>query len=210
MNVCSFHIYLTFCHNQFSVHHLKHNAFAKYLTYEIALPLLFVATTVFVSLLRSKGVDFGYGKFYCFISDFNLFLGTFLAPVCLIIISNIVFFSLAFHQIRTTPMVSGTRQRNNFFICLKLFTLIGITWPLMIVDNVIKTTWFSFIASGLNSLQGVFILFSFVINKNVAEMIRSSLVTKFGGKESVTESSRKRNSSKTKNDGDKIEEQVTV
>jgi hypothetical protein len=184
MNVCSFHTFKVFFYDSSNnmqpnkSKHSKNNLFLKYAVYILCLPLCIVVVTIVTNLIMSQFSDIGYGKFYCFISDFTVFILTFITPACLIFLSNIVFFSLAFHKIRCTPKAHGSRERNNFFICLKLFTIVGIAWPLLIIDNVFGITWFSFIVAGVNSLQGMFIFVSFVLNKHVATLIASSVLKK--------------------------------
>ncbi|XP_053373734.1 adhesion G protein-coupled receptor L1-like [Mercenaria mercenaria] len=177
MNVCSFHMFKLFCVNNFtrSVASIQQqrSLFLKYLSYIVCLPLILVLVTVSVNLARYENI--GYGRHYCFISGFYIFIGTFLTPACLIFVSNIIFFSIAFHKIRSSPTVQSTQNRNNFFVCLRLCTIVGMTWPLIIVDNVVNLYWFSFFVYALNALQGCFIFFSFIVNKRVYSLFFSSV-----------------------------------
>ncbi|XP_053383783.1 uncharacterized protein LOC123562453 [Mercenaria mercenaria] len=173
MNVSSFHMFKIFYIGQLSQTRTSKNLFVKYFLYIIAIPGAFVSVVVAKTLTESKGTDIGYSKHHCFISDFNIFLCTFVAPAGLIFISNIVFFALVFYRIHSSPRVQSTRNRHDFFLYIKLCTLVGITWPLLILDNVIGISWFSFVVSGLNALQGVFIFYSYIINKRVAAMFIS-------------------------------------
>jgi hypothetical protein len=183
MNVSSFHTFKVFYNNNASTtyrnnRNYESQLFIKYLIYMLCLPGILTITTISINLVRSDASDIGYGEFYCFISDFTFFLLTFISPACLIFLLNIVFFSLAFHKIRCTPKAHGTRERNNFFICLKLFTVVGIAWPLLIIDNVFGITWFSFIVAGINSLQGVFIFVAFVLNRQGVTALLLSILEK--------------------------------
>ncbi|XP_045209056.2 uncharacterized protein LOC123560970 [Mercenaria mercenaria] len=173
MNVASIHMFKIFYLGQRFQTNTSKNLFVRYFLYIIALPSIFVLVVVAKSLTESEGTDIGYSKHYCFISDFNIFICTFVAPAGLFFISNIVFLALAFYRIHSSPRVQSTRNRHDFFLYIKLCTLVGITWPLLIFDNVIGISWFSFIVSGLNALQGVFIFYSYIINKRVAAMFIS-------------------------------------
>ncbi|XP_053385868.1 uncharacterized protein LOC128550604 [Mercenaria mercenaria] len=179
MNICSFHTFKVFCFNNFENRPANNKSdtslFLKYSLYMICLPLFLVLANISASLIKSDASDIGYGEYYCFISDFYIFIFTFITPASFILLSNIIFFSMAFHQIRSTPSVQHTQDRNNFYICLRLCTIVGIAWPLLIIDNSFGITWFSFIAAGVNALQGVFIFVSFVVNRRVALMFLSTM-----------------------------------
>ncbi|XP_045178905.2 uncharacterized protein LOC123538682 [Mercenaria mercenaria] len=189
MHICSFHMFKVFYFNDM-LHQLPNTGsrlFIKYLLYFIFFPSALVLITVVISILNWDTSFIGYGANYCFISDFYIFVGTFLTPACLIFLNNIIFFSLAFHKIRSSQNVRSTRDKSHFYIFLKLCTIVGITWPLLIVDNVLGVSWFSFLVSGINSLQGVFIFGSFVLNRRVVHLYKSAL-TKTSVKRSATRS----------------------
>ena len=178
MNICSFHMFRVFYFSDLS-NQLPQNKTIlsiKYLLYFLLWPLVFVAVAVSINLFHSNLTTVGYGVNYCFISDFYIFVGTFLVPACLICLSNFIFFSLAFHKIRSTPDVQSNQDKNNFHIFLKLSILVGITWPLLIIDNILGISWFSFVAAGINSLQGVFVFISFILNKRVIYLYKSKFV----------------------------------
>ncbi|XP_045178889.2 uncharacterized protein LOC123538669 [Mercenaria mercenaria] len=193
MNICSFHTFKVFYYNRPAQNQSDNYLFLKYSLYIICFPIFLVLITIFASLLKSDASDIGYGKYYCFISDFYIFIFTFITPACLLFVSNIVFFSLAFHIIRSTPNVHGTRDRNHFYICLRLCTIVGIAWPLLIIDSSLGITWFSFIVAGVNALQGVFIFVSFVLNRRVASIFVSIISQKIGRQTVSTDTSGTKN-----------------
>ncbi|XP_045164215.2 uncharacterized protein LOC123528518 [Mercenaria mercenaria] len=177
MHICSFHMFKVFYFNDM-LHQLPNNdsrLFMKYLLYFILSPSALVLITVVISIFNLDTSFIGYGASYCFISDFYIFVGTFLTPACFIFLNNIIFFSLAFHKIRSSPDVQSTQDKSNLYIFLKLCTIVGIAWPLLIVDNVLDVSWLSFLVSGINSLQGVFIFGSFVLNRRVVHLYKSAL-----------------------------------
>lgn len=182
IHVCSFHMFKVFYFDALSNESLRHkrSLFLKYLLYVTFFPLVCVLVTVFSNSMNTHSVSAGYGGNICFISNFYIFIGTFLIPATLIFLNNIVFFILAFHSIRRSPNVPSNREKNNFCIFLRLCTIVGITWPLLILGNVVNIMWFSFVVASINALQGVYIFISFILNRRVLSMCAAPLRAQTG------------------------------
>lgn len=175
MNICSFHMYHVFSSNQLSLPTSSKRRLVAYFMYSYVSPLGVVIATVVIHLALSKGVSFGYGQSICFLRDTVTTIVAFICPCVVIYLTNIVFFVVTYASIRRSLNVSLTRttvERHHFLIYIRLWTLLGITWPLLIVDAMLELSVFSFIALSFNTLQGVFIFISFVCNKRVLGMYR--------------------------------------
>lgn len=182
MNVCCFHMNRVFSGFVSSQSNFTVKTKVQYLLYTYVLPGAVIILTACTHLALSNGYSFGYGKTICFLTDTVSVIVAFLIPCVLVFLSNIAFFGKTIIFIRKTRNDSYVRRsddRQNVFIYLRLWTLIGVTWPLLIADAMLDITVFSFIALGFNTLQGVFIFISFVCNKRVLGMYRQKLFGEF-------------------------------
>ncbi|XP_060070339.1 uncharacterized protein LOC132550309 [Ylistrum balloti] len=182
MNVCSFHMYSVFAVNTLTGRSSNtRKQIALYLSYSYGIPLVVVAGNIITSYCVSfsddviSGVtDIGYGGGVCFISNNISFYATFLAPVVLICIINMFMFVRVAIKIKNTPKVESTKDhRLDFVIYIKLFTITGLTWILVIIDTFLPLSVFSFIVTILTGCQGLLIFFSFVWNQRVFRLYRS-------------------------------------
>ncbi|KAL3882097.1 hypothetical protein ACJMK2_028468 [Sinanodonta woodiana] len=171
-NVCSFHMYQVFSSSN-PVMRKQRYYITRHALYVFLAPLVVVLFTVGSYLIISEGRNVGYGGHVCFLSDSLTIAIAFLLPVTCLSVSNIVFLSLTFHAIRKTPKVRRRQNdRRRFIIYVKLCAITGVAWPLMIVDASLSLSVFSFFATFVNALQGVFIFISYVCNKRVYELYK--------------------------------------
>jgi hypothetical protein len=146
-----------------------------HMTYTYITPCAVIVLTVAVHLTLSKGSSFGYGDTICFITEPITSIVTFIVPCVLIFLANIIFFMKTFLSIRKALKNSLVRdfvERSEFLIYVRLWTLLGIAWPLLIVDAMFEISVFSFVALSFNTLQGVFIFISYVCKKRVLNLYR--------------------------------------
>ncbi|XP_069128645.1 uncharacterized protein [Argopecten irradians] len=181
MNVCSYHMYIVFGSNMLLVRsNNSRKTLAIYFSYSYGIPALFVLanTMTSFSMSVSDGVTsdlttIGYGGRVCFISKSVSMYATFLAPVVLICFLNMFMFTKMAIQMKALPEVESTKaHKHDFVIYLKLFSITGITWILVIIDTFLPLSVYSFIVSILNGCQGLFIFFSFICNQNVFSLYR--------------------------------------
>ncbi|GFO32781.1 G-protein coupled receptor mth2 [Plakobranchus ocellatus] len=112
-------------------------------------------------------------------------LATFL-PVCLVTVSNIVFFAITMakiYSIRKLQSIDAlkSKDRQNFLIYIKLSTITGALWLVLILAEALDFDVLKFIAIVTNGLQGVFIFLSYVCNKRVFHLYKE----RFGQKPST-------------------------
>ena len=172
MNICSVHIYLTFSKNRKLSATYDRKQTSIYVAYIVFVPLGFVLINIIVSLIDSHGQDIGYGGSLCYISSNLMQSITFLLPLLVLLISNIVLFVVVVIKInRIKEAVEKTKKERNFLlIYARLSSLTGITWIFGLFQVLIKHDIFEYLFIIFNASQGVFIMIAFVVNKRVASL----------------------------------------
>ncbi|XP_056017566.1 uncharacterized protein LOC125668152 [Ostrea edulis] len=184
-NICCFHMFRSFVRNSlvYGDKSSDRKLFIRYILVAFSLPVL----PIVINLILESFIDsdsFGYGGSKCFLVSSLALLLLFILPLILQIVFNIVMFSFTYHNIRTTPRVQSSRERNEFSIFLKLFLLTGISWILMIVDGFFEVSPFTYLATIINGSQGIFLFISYVCNKKVFIMLKNRLCN--GPRENVS------------------------
>lgn len=180
VNVCSFHMYRTFRQNFIFQSHdpeRDRKRFALYNLYSYGVPLFFVGLNVIISNGVIDNQSYGYGGKACFISHQLTVICTFIAPVALICLVNLVLFILTAISIASTPKACATdsfsQNKIQFSVYVKLFILTGGSWILQILDSFFPFSVFSILVSSLNSFQGIYIFFSYICNQRVFNLYKS-------------------------------------
>ena len=176
MNVCSYHMFKIFCLRLFESHSsvIHRRDFFRYLAYVHGAPVVVIVFTVTIHLSMSLGSFTGYGSRHgCFLSDTYSLISAFILPATVIFLMNIVFFLVVAKKIRSSPSVARSTDKNDFLIFVKICAIVGVSWPLQIVDGMLEFSALSFVATGLNGLQGVYIFISYVCNRRVICHYRS-------------------------------------
>ncbi|XP_060064317.1 uncharacterized protein LOC132544700 [Ylistrum balloti] len=190
MNVCSYHMYSVFAGDiiagRLSAWGWKRRI-SFYILYSYGLSAIIVFTNIIIVYFTSDDDSIGYGTTRCFISNPISFYLTFLAPVLVVCFCNIYFFIRTALQIKNSPKVDSTKERKNqHVIYIKLFSITGITWILLVIDTLFPVSIFSFLVTIATACQGLFVLASFVLNKRVFNYY---IVLIFGKKRKITTSS---------------------
>ncbi|XP_061175173.1 uncharacterized protein LOC133184227 isoform X2 [Saccostrea echinata] len=174
-NVCCFHMFKLFVGNSLvrGDESGDRKLFITYCVISYLLPVFPIVINMLLEYGVGKSDQFGYGGSRCFLKSHLALLLTFICPIILQIIFNIVMFSITFHYIRNTPKIQSSQDRNDFSIFLKLFLLTGISWISMVVDGFFDISLFTFLATIINGLQGMFLFLSYVCNKKVFNMLRN-------------------------------------
>ncbi|KAK3086468.1 hypothetical protein FSP39_018891 [Pinctada imbricata] len=162
----NFHMWRTF--TSMEVGSRSERILLKYVMYIYGLPVCLVCVVLATGLAMHSDVWWGYGGSKCFINDINLLIGLFICPVALICVLNILFFTLTFRAITRSPTAENNqRKRNELAIFARLTTVTGVSWLLQIIDSFLPFTYFTFISTIINSLQGLSIFIAFIVNKRV-------------------------------------------
>ncbi|XP_053201318.1 uncharacterized protein LOC128386323 [Panonychus citri] len=175
--------------------------FLKYSLYSWLVPAVIVLISVAVDLSNLPNEYRPmYGQRICWISTRQSLLTFFVAPVSLIIIVNLIFFSLTTYFLhrakRSTRIVinSKSSQENSqsYSLYVRLATLMGLTWIFWFFAafSGFNSLWYLFIL--LNGLQGVFIFFYFICKKEVFKAFREQIGFYLHGHEVVSRNSTSR------------------
>ncbi|KAK6177630.1 hypothetical protein SNE40_015691 [Patella caerulea] len=194
MNVCTFHMFKVFVlqklvRNSAPSHGIQT---LKYIAYANGLPVILIVCIVITSFQLSGGMEIGYGGNVCYLSSKQLVGYCFVLPLCLVIVLNIVFFLwtiISISRVKQHGKQSG--ERNNVVIYIKLSVLTGLFWLLAILSNFITSWTLEYLSVIFNASQGVFILWSFTLNRSVLSKWKRRLLreAESGSSEQATKSS---------------------
>ncbi|XP_069131753.1 uncharacterized protein [Argopecten irradians] len=177
MNVCSFHMFRVFVFPLAEVKRVHSWTCFWYLCYVYGMSALIVIVSITLSTTVFNAEHLGYtGKGYCFLTRFESVITTFISPILLVCLSNIIFFVFVTYKISTAPKIPSTRHaRQEFPLYVKLFVLTGATWILQIIDAFIPLSVFSVISGIMNSSQGIFIFLSYSTNARVRKFYKARI-----------------------------------
>ncbi|XP_046554518.1 adhesion G-protein coupled receptor D1-like [Haliotis rubra] len=176
MNVCSYHMFHVFVVDAAKpIGTQSHRSrLVKYSLYANGLSLLIVLITIFSNLGMSSGSHIGYGVNTCYLSTSLLVGVAFVAPLSIVLVMNIIFFSVSVWTMAKINKMSASigSDKSQVHIYIKLSTLTGIFWILAILGEVLQQQVLIFISIVLNAGQGIFIFISYAANKRVLQLWR--------------------------------------
>lgn len=175
MGVCTFHMMRTFVFiSQLSTAQNARSKFIKYTVFVIVSSTVFVVCNIVVSVTADSSI--GYGGQSCYITRNYMVLYTVAIPLGLVIISNLVMFFYVVIKVYKLPEVKKNtkHERSNIVIFAKLSTLTGLTWIFAYIYQWTHVKAFTYLFIITNATQGLFIMFSFVINRRVFDMVQNS------------------------------------
>ncbi|KAK6191790.1 hypothetical protein SNE40_003383 [Patella caerulea] len=175
MNVCSYHMFKVFVLHKL-VRVVVSNGFKQmliYLVYANGTPILITVAVIVSNYVLSGGTSYGYGGNTCYLSTAELILYSFVLPLSLVILTNIIFFALTvitIHRVKQSGKQTG--DRNNIIIYTKLSVVTGCFWLFAILSNVVTSPALDYLSIILNSSQGIFLCWSFLLNKTMFNKCR--------------------------------------
>ncbi|XP_068690966.1 uncharacterized protein [Montipora foliosa] len=154
--------------------------FIKYNVVGWAVPM---ATVVLCVTLDFSGTfHMGYGKQsqYCWISDKTAVAVAMVTPVSIALIFNAVCMTKIVYTIYQLRKGSGPVRNSHsrvplLLVCIKLTTVMGLTWILIMIANWKQASFFHYPATVLNSMQGFFITLCFITTKRVRRILKQKL-----------------------------------
>ena len=176
-NVSCFHMFKLFV-KQSLVHgdvSADRKLFLKYCVISFTFPLVPVCANLVGAETEVDSLLFGYGGSKCFLKSPLALIITFISPIILQVLFNVIMFSITFHFIRNTPKVQSSKERNDLSIFFKLFILTGVSWVFVIVDGFFEVSPFTFLATMISGSLGIFIFISYVCHKKVFRLLRHRL-----------------------------------
>ena len=174
MNVCSYHVFKVFVKPFHSVLETQEQRMQeqrmllfRYISYSYGVPAVIIIIHITLSLPLSGSIGYGNGVI-CFIDTPQAIVATFLTPISLLCVLNVVLFSIAAYAIKTSPKVPSTNSlKVEFSTYLKLFVLTGFTWIAQIIESFLPLSAFSVVVAVLNGSSGLFIFLSYSMNERV-------------------------------------------
>ncbi|XP_071105129.1 uncharacterized protein [Haliotis cracherodii] len=179
MNVCSYHMFHVFVVDSAKpIGTQSHRSrLLKYSLYANGLSLIIVLITIFSNLGVSSGSHIGYGVTMCYLNTSFLVAVALVAPLGVVLILNISFFSVSVWTMAKINKMSASigAEKRQVHIYIKLSTLTGIFWILAVLGDVLQQQVLIFISIVLNAGQGTFIFISYVANKRVLQLWRDKI-----------------------------------
>ncbi|CAC5408013.1 unnamed protein product [Mytilus coruscus] len=176
-NMCTFHVYRVFTTSFSTTANSNFHVLLKYKAYIFGFPAVIVTSSILVSFIDNGYQSIGYGGDLCFIVFKLAAIVTFLCPVGIILLSNVIMFAAAIYNICSSPHISSENvsheKKDNIVIYFKLFAITGCTWLLQFIDALFPESMFTVLISMCNLLTGTFIFMSYICNKRVLELYKS-------------------------------------
>ena len=182
MNVLSFNTCITFVSLQPSYNITHTDRLRFFALYAWGLPAAIIAICLSIDLATKLPFSYG-GTTSCFIVRNDSILFYFAIPLAVIIAANIACFVRTICALRSAIAIgnqartSQQQHRSTLVIYARLMSLMGFTWLFGFLANVdaLHFCWYLFIVC--NTLQGVFICFSFALSQQSRQLWRGSLHT---------------------------------
>ncbi|XP_053406342.1 uncharacterized protein LOC128559160 [Mercenaria mercenaria] len=189
MFICTFHMATVFGKIKDRPGPVHTYKFFHYLIFTEVISALLIVSNIVVALISSKhSTGFGYGGSSCYIRDSNMILLFVAVPLGLVLTANFGMFVYVIWIVARLPDMAkhSNHERHNITIFFKLSTLTGITWVFGFLYQFFDILLFAYAYIVLNAGQGVFIMFSFVLNKRVFFMLRAKSHAKENGRSDET------------------------
>ncbi|CAG5130257.1 unnamed protein product [Candidula unifasciata] len=174
---CCFHMFCVFSAKTRSIQPTSKSEMTyliKQLVVCSVIPVLIVTGVIATNLTISGGQFLGYGNSTCFIDSQITLIIALVAPLCLVLLFNFIFFSITVFKIYQVRKLQTREFRkddhNNLYIYIKLSSMTGIFWVLSVISEATDNDPLRFISIGLNGLQGVFIFLSYICNRRVLKL----------------------------------------
>ncbi|KAH9519002.1 hypothetical protein Btru_008880 [Bulinus truncatus] len=178
MSACCIHMFLAF--TSFNLHKnvgtSDRRRHFRYCLYGYGSPALIVILTLTLNVAMTSGASIGYVDDICFLDSRTSILTvvlSLLVPLCVMVISNGVLFTLTLRemvQVAKIQKSASRTERQGVMTYVKLSTLTGISCVVSAAGVWLDNDILQLITCPLMALQGVFIFFSFIVNKRVGKM----------------------------------------
>ena len=144
-----------------------------YFLYACCMPFLFVLISVLV-LCTTETWPY-VSAHACWLAPGSTLIYLFATPISGMICINLVcfvFIVYKFKKVRseTESATQRASHKRDFFIYLRLLSIMGLSWLFGFIANIPGFAWCSYIFVMVNSLQGAFIYFAFGLSATVRQM----------------------------------------
>ena len=169
MNVMAFDVYYCFTQHFQQASARGMGWFVKYSIYAWLSPLAIVVAAFLCDEFSAWEYRPKYADPICWINDSKGLCIFFLAPLALILLMNLFFFTLSLKNIcmsyRTKIEDVKQRKPGQILIYLKLSVVMGLTWVFGFLGNVVNDDIFWTLFAISNGLQGLFIFLGFALSQ---------------------------------------------
>ncbi|KAG6444469.1 hypothetical protein O3G_MSEX003410 [Manduca sexta] len=191
LNVMCFDIWRTFSgYRGGSTNKRRDNKrFCLYAIYAWGVPAILTACTAgmqFSDNLPSHIVVPGFGSRRCWFVNWLSEFVYFFTPVLFLVVSNVIFFSVTAHRIRSirqeTAILKGAessrsdklkKDKQRYALYLKLFMVMGVNWTVELISFAVGgSNWYWIVVDISNIALGVVIFFIFVWKKKVRGLVQ--------------------------------------
>nr|XP_034330004.1 adhesion G protein-coupled receptor E3-like [Crassostrea gigas] len=163
---CCFHMFISFRSLNTISQTQNQKQLLRYLMFSYGLPFIVVSLSAFISWYATG--DTGYGTNFCFVEGLVQNIITFMIPIAITCIGNIILFVLTIFSINLNKNIQKSKKnKSELVIFFKLFFLTGSVWILQVIDSFLQLSFFSFFAAILTSSQGIFIFLSFATSSRI-------------------------------------------
>lgn len=179
---CSLHMCRSFSGQRGNMHrHTKiYTIFGRYVIICYTAPIFIITTNIILTYYIQNKI--GYGTTLCFVEDFVQNIATFIAPLLITCVVNIVMFTITATNIKYVKHIQKSKEdKSEIVIFLKLFSLTGIVWVFQILDGILNVSVFSFVVIILTSSHGTLIFLSFACSSRIHNYFRSKNENKTKG-----------------------------
>ena len=116
--------------------------FVKYTLFSYTFPVFIVCVNVLLSYYIDG--EIGYGVNVCFVESFIQNIVTFIVPLLLTCVCNVIMFIMTITNIDLDTDIQKSREnRSELIIFTKLFFLTGSVWILQVIDSLLQITLIS-------------------------------------------------------------------
>lgn len=148
--------------------------FLRYLMFSYGFPSFIVFSNVLISWCVTGNI--GYGTTLCFVEGLIQNITTFIIPIIVTCVVNILLFVLTIFSINQDKNIQKSKEnKSELVIFFKLFFLTGSVWILQVIDSFLQLSFFSFVAAILTSSQGIFIFLSFSTSPRIFKYFKKMI-----------------------------------
>ncbi|XP_072949346.1 G-protein coupled receptor Mth2-like [Epargyreus clarus] len=206
LNVMCFDIWRTFSGYRGGSSHKRREKkrFAAYGAYAWGVPVVLTAITIAMQFsdLPSNIITPGFGSKRCWFNDWTSELVYFFIPVLVLVVCNVVLFSVTAYRIRSirqeTAILKSSessrsdklkKDKQRYGLYLKLFVVMGVNWTIEIISFAVGgSNWYWVVVDISNIVLGLFIFFIFVW-KNKVRNLAAKKWRSIRGKPAATDTS---------------------
>ncbi|XP_059152387.1 uncharacterized protein LOC131938400 [Physella acuta] len=173
MNVCTIERFYMLCFPLTSrAFFLTKRPFILGTAYTLLAPLAVCVVNMVANYVTSGQLGYG-GDYVCFITSKVSRIASFAVPVAIIVLVNISLMTFTACKLRrgsSTQRQSSVQLKLGLVAMVRLSIITGLMWLLAFLYDVSSNMYVDYVITALIGLHGVFLFYSLVVNKRVAQL----------------------------------------